>query len=138
MQVDTLRVTGAEDRALLGSNLSADTGAKTRLGPVQSWLQLVPPSSFLLPPSWDWPEALNPRGLGTESPGFTSSIILFVDLRSFAAPFFRRTHVSAFNFCKSLFRCWVSQSFFSLDGLEPLRAYPCVDERLGRELCGSR
>jgi hypothetical protein len=29
---DTLRATGAEDKALLGSNLSADSGAKTRLG----------------------------------------------------------------------------------------------------------
>jgi hypothetical protein len=29
---DTLRAAGAEDKALLGSNLSADSGAKTRLG----------------------------------------------------------------------------------------------------------
>jgi hypothetical protein len=29
---NTLQVTGAEDKALLGSNLSADSGAKTRLG----------------------------------------------------------------------------------------------------------
>jgi hypothetical protein len=31
-------------------------------------------------------------------------------------PFFRRIHVSALNFCKSLFRLWVSQSLFSLSG----------------------
>jgi hypothetical protein len=30
---DTLQATGAEDKALLGSNLSADSGAETRLGP---------------------------------------------------------------------------------------------------------
>jgi hypothetical protein len=29
---DTLRAAGAEDKALLGSNLGADSGAKTRLG----------------------------------------------------------------------------------------------------------
>jgi hypothetical protein len=28
----TLQAAGAEDKALLGSNLSADSGAKTRLG----------------------------------------------------------------------------------------------------------
>jgi len=30
--VDTLRAAGAEDKPLLGSKLSADSGAKTRLG----------------------------------------------------------------------------------------------------------
>jgi hypothetical protein len=30
--MNTLLATGAEDKALLGSNLSADSGAKTRLG----------------------------------------------------------------------------------------------------------
>jgi hypothetical protein len=29
---DTLQAAGAEDKALLGSNLSVDSGAKTRLG----------------------------------------------------------------------------------------------------------
>jgi hypothetical protein len=29
---DTLQTTGAEDKPLLGSKLSADSGAKTRLG----------------------------------------------------------------------------------------------------------
>ena len=33
---DTLRTTGAEDKPLLGSKLSADSGAKTRLGPVSN------------------------------------------------------------------------------------------------------
>ena len=32
----TLQADGAEDKALLGSNLSADSGAKTRLGPVSN------------------------------------------------------------------------------------------------------
>ena len=32
----TLQADGAEDKALLRSNLSADSGAKTRLGPVSS------------------------------------------------------------------------------------------------------
>ena len=34
--VDTLRAAGAEGKPLLGSKLSADSGAKTRLGPVLS------------------------------------------------------------------------------------------------------
>jgi hypothetical protein len=34
LRANTLRVTEAEDRALPGGNLSADFGAKTRLGPV--------------------------------------------------------------------------------------------------------
>jgi len=34
---DTLPANGAEDKALLGSNLSADSGAKTRLGRQRSW-----------------------------------------------------------------------------------------------------
>ena len=34
--VNTLQTDGAEDRALLGSNLSADSGAKTRLGPASN------------------------------------------------------------------------------------------------------
>jgi hypothetical protein len=33
---NTLQATGAEDKPLLGSKLSADSGAKTRLGPVPS------------------------------------------------------------------------------------------------------
>jgi hypothetical protein len=36
---DTLQTDGAEDKALLGSNLSADSGAKTRVGPVPNWPQ---------------------------------------------------------------------------------------------------
>jgi len=31
-RVDTLQAAGAEDKPLLGSKLSADSGAKTRLG----------------------------------------------------------------------------------------------------------
>ena len=33
---NTLQADGAEDKALLGSNLSADSGAKTKLGPVSN------------------------------------------------------------------------------------------------------
>ena len=36
LATNTLQPDGAEDKALLGSNLSADSGAKTRLGPVSS------------------------------------------------------------------------------------------------------
>jgi len=36
MAPHTLRADGAEDKALLGSNLSADSGAKTKLGPVSN------------------------------------------------------------------------------------------------------
>ncbi len=42
---------------------------------------------------------------------------VFVDSAPSQISLFRRIHVSAFNFCMSLFRCWVSQSLFSLDGL---------------------
>src|SRR5580658_7495317 len=129
MQVDTLRVTGAEDRALLGSNLSADTGAKTRLGPVTAGSSEIPHRSSILGLA---------RGVKSQGSGDGVPRVHLLDPSLRRSPLVRRTHVSAFDFCKSLFRCWVSQSFFSLDGLEPLRAYPCVDERLGRELCGSR
>ena len=36
ISVDTLQAAGAEDKPLLGSKLSADSGAKTRLGPASS------------------------------------------------------------------------------------------------------
>jgi len=35
-RVDTLQAAGAEDKPLLGSKLSADSGAKTKLGPASS------------------------------------------------------------------------------------------------------
>ena len=41
IQADTLLPDGAEDKALLGSNLSADSGAKTRLGFRASWTPAV-------------------------------------------------------------------------------------------------
>ena len=52
---------------MLGSNPSADSGAKTKLG-VQWTLS---PSSKLM--NWDGMKAINPRGLGTESPEKHSS-----------------------------------------------------------------
>jgi hypothetical protein len=41
----------------------------------------------------------------------------FADSAPSQISLFRRIHVSAFNFCMSLFRCWVSQSLVSLKGL---------------------
>jgi hypothetical protein len=41
----------------------------------------------------------------------------FADSAPTQISLFRRIHVSAFNFCMSLFRCWVSQSLVSLEGL---------------------
>jgi hypothetical protein len=55
---DTLQATGAEDRALQKCNLSADSGAKTRLG----FESRAPAINFS---NWDSIKAINPRGLGT-------------------------------------------------------------------------
>jgi len=41
---NTLQATGAEDKPLLGSKLSADSGAKTKLGPV---LKLSPSGKLI-------------------------------------------------------------------------------------------
>ena len=82
---NTLRTTGAEDRALQGCNLSADSGAKTRLE-----LTAKRGSSNLM--DWDWhrrvPFTLN---------SFRHSALARI-------PFFRRIHVSTLDFCMSLFR----------------------------------
>ena len=57
----TLLLAGAEDRALPGGNLSADSGAKTRLGPASpAPQQKVIQLGLAL-------KRQNPRGLGTES-----------------------------------------------------------------------
>jgi hypothetical protein len=53
-------------------------------------------------------------------------------------PLFRRTHVSAVNFRMSLFRLLGVAISLQPQGLEPLRAYPCVDERACRAIRGSR
>jgi hypothetical protein len=45
----TLLADGAEDRALPGGNLSADSGAKTRLG---FGLQAEPQHTIII--NWDW------------------------------------------------------------------------------------
>jgi hypothetical protein len=92
--LNTLQATGAEDRALLERNPSADSGAKTSLGFGESRSL----AANII--DWDWHQAINPRGLGTESPEVTSllsSTISSIPL-SFTVPIFRRTHVSAFNF----------------------------------------
>jgi len=51
-------------------------------------------------------KAKNPRGLGTESPEKLAPFLLtrFVDSAPTQMSLFRRIHVSAFNFCMSLFR----------------------------------
>ena len=59
---DTLQAAGAEDKPLLGSKLSADSGAKTRLGRSS---ELSPRQIYFAGIGID---AINPRGLGTESP----------------------------------------------------------------------
>ena len=59
---DTLQAAGAGDRALLGSNLSTDSGAKTRLGPARIEPQLEHSVIGI------GISAKNPRGMGTESP----------------------------------------------------------------------
>ena len=86
---------------MLGSKLSADSEAKTRLGlsvrlaPAAKLIQLGLASN-----------AINPRGVGTESPTKRSPFLKFISSVPLhtALPLFRRIHVSAFNFCKSLFR----------------------------------
>ena len=98
---DTLRAAGAEDKALLGSNLSADSGAKTRLG-FGEQAEPQQQTSF----TGIGIKAINPRGLGTESPERIPPLLSthFVRSAHSQIPLFRRTHVSAFNFCMSLFR----------------------------------
>jgi len=65
---DTLQASGAEDRALQGCNLSADSGAKTRLGLGET----LNPSGELYSTGIGI-KAINPRGLGTASPEKPSS-----------------------------------------------------------------
>jgi hypothetical protein len=56
---DTLQATGAEDKPLRGRKLSADSGAKTRLG----FGETLSPSGELDSPGIGI-KAINPRGLG--------------------------------------------------------------------------
>ena len=84
----------------MGSKLSADSGAKTRLG----FGEKSSPSgeTYFTGIGID---AINPWGLGTESPEKSLSFASrFVRSAHSQIPFFRRTHVSALNFCMSLFR----------------------------------
>ena len=70
IQADTLLPDGAEDKALLGSNLSADSGAKTRLGFRASWTPAVRFEKH----NWDWhQQRQNPRGMGDRVPILTRS-----------------------------------------------------------------
>ncbi len=106
---DTLRATGAEDKPLLRSKLSADSGAKTRLGLGKELSPSGNPDS-----SGIGIKAINPRGLGTESPENIppcDELVSSVPL-STTVPLFRQTHVSALNFCMSLFR-WSGVSIIS-------------------------
>ena len=69
----TLQADGAEDRALPGGNLSADSRAKTRLGfGLQAEPQHTIDHELGLALT-----AINPRGLGTESP--ETSLLLTTD-----------------------------------------------------------
>jgi len=73
--VDTLPAAGAEDKPLLGSKRSADSGAKTRLGLGESWA-----SANLI--HWDWHPCEKSQGPGDGVPRETISF--FIDsLRPF-------------------------------------------------------
>jgi len=95
---DTLPTAEAEDKALPGGNLSADFGARpswgsrTRAPAIKSEL--------------GWHESVKSQGPWGRSPQkkLPSSQQSFRPFRSFPSPLFRRTHVSAFNLCMSLFR----------------------------------
>jgi hypothetical protein len=74
--VDTLQTPGAEDKPLLGSTLSADSGAKTRLG---FRVELGPSIEFIY---WDWRQRDKSQGSGDSVPRETFSP--FIDwLRQF-------------------------------------------------------
>ena len=62
-------LTGAEDKALQGCNLSADFGA--RPGRVRH----QPPRRFVVP-TWDGMKALNPGGLEAEPPDQSDSFLI--------------------------------------------------------------
>jgi hypothetical protein len=86
---------------MLGSKLSADSGAKTRLG----FRAKLDPQHRVH--SWDWHQRDKSQESGDSVPRETFSPLLstrFVRSAHSEIPFFRRTHVSAFNFCMSLFR----------------------------------
>jgi hypothetical protein len=90
----------SEDRALLGSNPSADSGAKTKLGPVRTG-----PGNEII--NWDWHQSDKSQEPGDGVPREKSSFYKCFDSSiplSASLPFFRRKHVSALNFCMSLFR----------------------------------
>lgn len=83
-QTHTLKASGVEDRALLGSNPSANSGAKTRREAGHRPSRLLELKRLGL--------ALNPRGLGTESPGSVPFLLLgfFVSSAHSSMPLFRR------------------------------------------------
>jgi len=58
----TLQTDGAEDKALPGGNLSADSVAKTRLG---SGVELGPSNKIL---NWDWHQSDKSQGSGDGVP----------------------------------------------------------------------
>ena len=71
---NTLQAAGAKNRALLGSNLSVDSGAKTSWGSVKAEPQRNLMTGIGM-------NAINPRGLGTE---FPENVLLFHRLGSSA------------------------------------------------------
>jgi hypothetical protein len=84
---------------MLGSNLSAHFRGQDQAGAGE------PSPSKTSSATGIGINAKNPRGLGTEPPEKTApSYGLVSSFPLISIPFFRRRHVSAFNFCMSLFR----------------------------------
>jgi hypothetical protein len=85
---------------MLGSKLSADSGAKPGWGSVK----IEPQHQGLL--LWDWHQRDKSQGCGDGVPTKLSSFLKIHFVRSAPSqlPLFRRIHVSAFNLCTSLFR----------------------------------
>ena len=100
-QAETLQATGAADKPLRGRKPSADSGAKTRLGfgetlsPSDELDSLGLASTRKIPGAWGQSPQKNIAPL--LSTGFADSAPSQISL-------FRRIHVSALNFCMSLFR----------------------------------
>ena len=111
---DTLRTTGAEDRALQGCNLSADSGAKTRLGLGET---LSPSGETLF--NWDWQECDKSQRSGDGVPRNLPPVLVIRFVRS--AHFHRfcsfvRSMSPPSTSARAYSAARVSQSLVSLDG----------------------
>jgi len=113
----TLQADGAEDKALPGGNLSADSGAKTRLG-----FGVEPgPSNTII--AWDWHQSGKSQGSGDRVPRKRLSSL---PLTLSSVPLARQCSALSSDSClrpqllhEPVPPDWVSQSLFSLIGLEP-------------------